>query len=47
MVIMAMMAQQRLNVLHTAFHAAKLKGLHNFCLLNNITPALKALNLNY
>jgi len=29
-----MMAPERLNILHAAFHTAKLKGLHN-----NITPA--------
>jgi len=31
------MAPERLNILHTAFHAAKLKGLQN-----NITPTPKS-----
>ncbi len=32
-----MLAPARLNILHTAFHEAKLKGLHN-----NVTPAPKS-----
>ncbi len=31
------MAPERLNILHTALHTAKLKGLHN-----NMTPAPKS-----
>jgi len=31
------MAPERLNILHTALHTAKLKGLHN-----NIIPAIKS-----
>jgi len=32
-----MMTSEHLNILHTAFHTAKLEGLHN-----NITPAPKS-----
>jgi len=34
---MGMMAPERLNILNTAFHTTKLKGLHN-----NITPTPKS-----
>jgi len=36
------MTPERIDILHMAFHTAKLKGL-----LNDITPTLRALHLNF